>query len=488
MISPHPKTLIEALANPTHKDRELITKAYHFAENAHREQKRNSGEPYFNHVFATAKNIADLGMPSLLIAAGLLHDVIEDTDVTEKDFEKEFGKELLYIVRGVTKLGKVKYRGMERSVENLRKFFVAMAEDMRVLVVKLCDRLHNAETLEFVRPDKRERIAKETLEIYAPLANRLGMGLLKGRLEDAAFPYAHPKEYKLVKDLLSEKKGISEKYLTEIEKVLKKEMKKHGIENFAIDKRVKHLYSLYKKLLRYDMDIEKVHDIMALRVVVNTVEQCYHTLGMIHGLWRPLPGRIKDYIALPKPNGYKSLHTTIFTGTGGIAEIQIRTKQMHDEAEYGVAAHFAYKEKIPLHKNDPTGQFAWIKELSEAQKKITDVDGFFENLSMDFFRDRVFALTPKGDIIDLPEGASTLDFAYAVHTSIGSRARGARVNGKYVSLDTKLKSGDLVEIDTAKNAHPSEKWLEYTKTSKARARITRYLKAKETLDSIIPKN
>src|ERR1035437_430743 len=344
-MTPKVEEIISLVQNLKKEDKELIQKAYNFARIAHEGQLRKSNEPYFNHVFETAKTLADIGMKSKTIAAGLLHDVMEDTSITEEELKKEFGDEIVTMVKGVTKLGTVRYKGIERKVENLRKFFVSMAEDLRVLTIKLADRLHNIETLKYVRPDKQKRIALETLEIYAPLADRLSMGRLKGRLEDAAFEYAYPKEYEEVKKLLLEKKDTKERYLIEVKNDLTKKIKEAGIKNAAVDYRQKHLYSLWKKLQKYNMDIGKIYDIIALRVMVNTVADCYHVLGLIHGEWTPVPNRIKDYIAMPKKNGYQSLHTTVFTGTGGIVEIQIRTHEMHEKAENGIASHFAYKEK-----------------------------------------------------------------------------------------------------------------------------------------------
>lgn len=468
--------IISKLPSPPKKDVDLIIKAYNFALKAHQGQVRKSGEPYFIHVFATARNLAELGMSPTVIAAGFLHDTIEDTKVTAKEIEKEFGKEILDLVKGVTKLGSVKYKGIERNVENLRKFFVAIAADFRVIIIKLCDRLHNVQTLEHVSPEKQQRIALETLEIYAPLANRLSMGKLRGRLEDAAFPFAFPKEYEQVKQLLAERKDADTKYLAEFESTLKHKLKEVRLNVLRMDYRVKHLYSLWKKLEKYNGDIHKVYDIMALRIIVRSIEDCYQVLGVIHGSWRPLPGKIKDYIALPKLNGYRSLHTTVLTGTGGIVEIQIRTEEMHIEAEYGIAAHYAYKEKIKLEKSEVRKRYEWIEHLKDAQKNITDSEQFFESLKMDFFKNRVFAFTPKGDVIDLPENASVIDFAYNVHSDIGNHATGAKVNGKYVALDTKLHNGDICEIVVQKNAKPNPKWLEFAKTSIARNRIHKYLK------------
>lgn len=470
------ETIFSLIKNERPGDRELLEKAYIFAEKAHREQKRNNGDPYFTHVFATAKNLAELGMNATVIAAGFLHDTVEDTAVTGDDIKREFGEEILKLVQGVTKLGAVKYKGVERNVENLRKFFVSMAEDLRVIIIKLADRLHNVETLAHVREDKRERIAKETLEIYAPLANRLSMGKLKGRLEDAAFPYAYPKEYAQVLELLKERVNEDEKHLLEFEQTLLDKLKETTAEIISVDHRTKHLYSLFRKLQKYDMDITKVYDIIALRVVVASIADCYHVFGIIHGNWKPLPGRIKDYIALPKPNGYRSLHTTVFTGTGGIVEIQIRTEEMHLEAEYGVAAHFAYKEKMKTSTHGIDSQYEWIEELRDTQKSITDSDSFFASLSMDFFHDRVFAFTPKGDVINLPADASVVDFAYNVHSDIGNHANGAKVNGKFVGLDTRLRNGDIVEVITQKNTKPNPKWLEFVKTGIARNRINKYMR------------
>ncbi len=478
---PDIQDIINKLPSPPKKDVELLLKAYDFALKAHHGQERKSGEPYFIHVFATAKNLAELGMSPTVIAAGFLHDVIEDTTVTAKDIEKEFGKEILDLVKGVTKLGTLKYKGIERNIENLRKFFVAMAADFRVIIIKLADRLHNVETLQYVKPEKQRRIALETLEIYAPLANRLSMGKLRGRLEDAAFPFAFPKEYEHVKKLLAERKDAEEKYLIEFENTLSSKLQDAKISVVQMDYRLKHLYSLWKKLEKYDGDITKVYDIMALRIIVRSIEDCYQILGIIHGSWRPLPGKIKDYIALPKPNGYRSLHTTVLTGTGGIVEIQIRTEEMHVEAEYGIAAHYAYKEKIKLEKKDIKKQYEWIEHLKDAQKTITDTEQFFESLKMDFFKNRVFAFTPKGDVIDLPEGGSVIDFAYNVHTDVGNHTSGAKINGKFVSLDTKLQNGDICEIVVQKNTKPNTKWLEFAKTSIARNRIHKYLKENSLL-------
>lgn len=466
------------------RDKALIEKAYNFAKQAHEGQFRKSGEPYFLHVATTAKNLADLDMSSVVIAAGLLHDVLEDAGVTEDELKKEFGDEIVGLVEGVTKLGKVKYKGVERNVENLRKFFISVAKDLRVLVIKLADRLHNIETLEHVRPDKQKRIALETLEIYAPLANRLSMGRLKGKLEDAAFRFAFPKEYNQVKQLLFSKKDAEEKYLIEVKDKIEQKIKESKIKDTKIDYRQKHLYSLWRKLQKYNMDIGKIYDIIAIRIMVDSVADCYHILGLIHGEWTPVPNRIKDYIASPKTNGYQSLHTTIFTGTGGIVEIQIRTHEMHEKAENGIAAHFFYKEKNETNKSIPK-EFEWVHQLHDLNQNKEDPEKFLKSIKMDFFNDRLFVFTPKGDIVDLPEESSVIDFAYAIHTDVGDHAQGAKVNGKNCSLGTKLKTNDIVEIQVNKNAKPSSKWLDYAKTNLARKRINFYLKDNSLLSKFL---
>lgn len=462
-------------------DKALLKKAYDFADKAHGGQKRDSGELYFCHVFETAKNLIKFGMDAKIITAGLLHDTIEDTNTTEKELEDEFGKEVVFLVKGITKLGILKYRGHERHVESLRKFFISMASDLRVVIIKFADRLHNLQTLRFKTPEKQKRIAIESIEVYASLANRLGMGKLKGELEDAAFPYAYPKESMKTEEILKEKRELFERYLTEVSEKLKKELEKNKIKFVKIDYRIKHKYSLYKKLLKYDMDIEKIYDIVALRIVVDTVEECYRVLGLVHSIWNPLPGRIKDYIAVPKPNGYRSLHTTIFTGSGGVAEIQIRTKEMHAEAAYGIAAHFAYKEFRDKKNQDNKSKLKWIEELKELKYSPDDPKKFIDHLKMDFFNDRIFVFTPKGDVIDLPEDSTPVDFAYSVHSDIGDHIFGAKINSKMSQIFTKLKNGDIVEIITNKNSRPSYKWLEYAKTSMAKKHIKSYLEKNSLL-------
>jgi guanosine-3',5'-bis(diphosphate) 3'-pyrophosphohydrolase len=457
----------------------LIEKAYDFAQKAHGGQLRNSGEPYFIHVFETAKTLARVGMDTKTIVAGFLHDVIEDTEITEEELEKEFGEEIVMLVKGVTKLGTMKYRGHERHVESLRKFFLAMANDLRILIIKLADRLHNVSTLEHVRPDKQKRIALETIEIHARLADRISMGKLKGDLEDGAFPYAYPKEYEEVNKLMATKSEINQKELQTVACELKKELDKQKIKVIEISDRAKHKYSLWQKLKRYNMDIDKIYDLIALRVIVEDIEDCYRVLGLIHSMWRPLPGRIKDYIATPKPNGYRSLHTTIFTGNGALVEIQIRTSEMHAEAAYGIAAHFIYKDKTKRKtENNPEDiakNLDWVDGLKDLHQNINEPEKFIEHLKADLFQDRIFVFTPKGDVVDLPIDSCPIDFAYSIHSDIGDHAQSAKVNGKIATLYTKLQNHDVIEIKTQKNSNPTSKWLDHAKTSMAKKHIHQYL-------------
>ncbi len=459
----------------TTEDRALIQHAYDFAKSKHETQKRNSGEPYFIHVFAVGKNCAMLGMDIETIIGGLLHDTLEDTDATEEEIRDQFGENILFLVKGVTKLGKLKYRGQERHVESMRKFFIAMAEDLRVLIIKLADRLHNIQTLQHVRPDKQVRIAVETIAVHAALAGRLGMGKLKGLLEDGAFPYAYPKEYTETKTLFDARMPESQQTIQEIHTTLQKTLTEFSLSEARLDSRVKHLYSLYRKLTKYQMDVERIYDIVALRVQVNTVADCYQVLGLVHMLWKPIPGRIKDYIALPKPNGYQSIHTTVVT-EHGIIEIQIRTFTMNQEAEMGVASHFLYKENKFSKGAVPTNKsLDWLDELRELQGVVSNPSRFLEQLNHDLFKNRIFVFTPKGDVIDLPEDASPIDFAYAIHSRIGENTSSARVNGKMVPLGAKLRNGDIVQIITSKKSKPSNKWLDYAKTTMARRKIRAYI-------------
>jgi len=494
-------SIIDEMQSKSEEDSALVEKAYEFAKKAHEKQERYSGEPYFTHLAEVGLLLAKIGMDPTTIAAGILHDSIEDVHIQPEVIEKEFGKEVLSIVEGVTKLGALKYRGVERHTESLRKLFAATAKDIRVLIVKLMDRLHNARTLQHVPKQKRKRIALETLEIYAPIADRLGMGVIKRDLEDAAFPFAYPKEYAQVTELLKERRAETQKRLEKTEKTLKRELANAGIRDFRTDARVKGVYSLFRKLERKDLDITKIHDILALRVIVQNVANCYSILGIIHGQWRPVPGKIKDYIAFPKPNGYQSIHTTIYTGDGGTLEIQIRTEAMHREAQFGIASHFSYKSAgsgVTPKKGSgldwirqfiPAGEAKskikttsserrygseeiprWVKDLAETHAEDRH-EKFLEDIKGDFFSHRVFVFTPKGDVIDLPIESTPVDFAYTIHSDIGNHMAGAKVNGKLVSLDTRLHNGDIVEIITKKSSKPTQKWVEYAKTTLAKRHI-----------------
>lgn len=475
--STDPDRIFALLPDIKEEDKKLIRRACEFAKNAHDGQLRKSGEPYYNHVFATGYNLATLRMDADTIAAGIMHDVLEDTSVTNEEMTKEFGEHITKLVEGVTKLGKLRYSGAERHVESLRKFFIAMADDIRVVVIKLCDRLHNIETLQYVSPDKQKRIALETLEIHARLADRLGMGRLKAQLEDAAFPYVYPDEYKKTVQIFETMRPISDEQLEKVVDTLKEELSVFDVEIERIDHRIKHLYSLFQKLKRYKMDESKVHDVVALRIIVPTVSDCYQALGVIHGLYRPFPGRFKDYIAVPKPNGYKSLHTTIFSGHGNTLEIQIRTKEMHREAEYGIANHLSYKELGKgASKEEVMKKTGWTKDLLEWQKETVQHVDFMKHLKEDFFEHRVFIMTPKGDVIDLPYGSTPIDFAYAVHSDIGNHTAGAKVNGKLVPLDTKLNNRDVVEIDVKDGASPKRKWVDIARTTIAKRKIRQYIR------------
>lgn len=462
------------------EERECIEKAYTFAARAHEGQKRKSGEPYITHPLAAAERLLDMRLDTATIAAALLHDVCEDTEYTIEDIKKNFGEEVAFLVEGVTKLGKIRYKGNERSAESLRKMFLAIAEDIRIVLLKLVDRLHNMETLRFVAREKQKRIALETLEIYAPLAYRLGIKEISGKLEDLAFPYVYTKEYHWLMRSTEEKYNDWDAYLKRFQPIVVQELEREGIPFIDVHSRAKRYYSLYQKLLKYDMDIAKITDLMALRVLVPTIDDCYQTLGVIHTKWRPLPGKIKDYIALPKPNGYRSIHTTVFGPEERLVEIQIRTKEMHNESEHGIAAHWAYSEFKRANSQSyakkqtsfADGQrTAWIRQISEWQKDFEKSSDFLETLKIDFFKNRIFVMTPKGDVFDLPEGSTPLDLAYHIHTDIGNTAVGAKVNGRMVAFDYKLQNRDVVSIITSKSRKPSRAWLEFLRTSQARKKV-----------------
>ncbi|HEY4484503.1 MAG TPA: RelA/SpoT family protein [Candidatus Paceibacterota bacterium] len=466
---------------------QLITKAFEFAKKAHDGQLRMGGEPYITHPISVAEILCNLKLDSATIAAGILHDTVEDTQVTEKDIEKNFGKDVAFLVRGVTKLAKVETERTgrnekrdllatssqlrERDAQSLRKMFFAMAEDIRVILIKLADRYHNMQTIKDLPTDRRKRISLETLDIYGPIAERLGMGHMKGELEDMAFPHAYPEEYEKFIRLVKEKYIDRQKYLEKIQPVIMEKLKSGGIETINAHSRAKHHFSLYKKFVKHDRDLNRVYDLVALRIILPDISSCYGALGIIHKNYKPLPGLIKDYIAMPKLNGYQSIHTTIFCEQNKILEIQLRTPEMHEHAENGIAAHWSYGEsnKNKLHAAD-LKEAQWVARLKKWMENSDDHE-FYKSLHANFFSDRVFVFTPDGEIKDLPDESTPLDFAYAVHTDLGHATRGAKVNGKLVTLDYKLKNGQMVEIVKAKTAKPSADWLRVVKSSEAKKRI-----------------
>ena len=505
------KEIIAEMKDASEEDKALVEKAYAFAENAHKDDKRYSGEPYFVHPSAAAKILAELGMDASTIAAGLLHDAIEDGKASAELVKEQFGEVVLFLVEGVTKLGKHKYRGAERHAESLRRLLVATSADVRVLIIKLADRYHNMMTIEHVPKEKQERIALETLEIYAPLADRLGMGRMKKNLEDLAFPVVDTDAYAHAMEVRKLKSKETESGLVRVQKELQREFARKGLREFRTEVRIKGLWSLHQKLKRKGDDITEIHDIAALRVIVQSIDDCYAALGVIHSRFRPLPGQFKDYIAFPKPNGYQSLHTTVLTQDAGIVEIQVRTEDMHRGAQFGIASHMSYKQ---LGKAAGKGAFAnlsfswvrdlvptllnfskkplpvplaperggkkakkedsaprWLSELADVHTALAESGEFVDSLKEDFFSHRVFVFTPKGDVIDLPIHSTPIDFAYAIHSDVGNHMNGAKVNTKLVAFDTPLRNGDVVEIIRRDSAHPTTKWLEMAKTSMARKHI-----------------
>jgi len=465
---------LEKLLSKYEEHAEEIQKAYEFAKEKHGEQKRKTGEPYIIHPLNVALTLVELGMDYETIIAALLHDTLEDTDATYEEIKERFGENVAKLVEGVTKIGKIKYKS--EQAENYRKLLLATAEDPRVILLKLADRLDNVKTLWVFRKEKRKRIAKETLEIYAPLAHRLGVWSIKNELEDYAFKYLYPEEYEKVKNFVKESREKLEEYLKKyvIPKV-KKELERYGI-NAEIKYRSKHYYSIWEKTKRKGIRLEDVHDILGVRIIVNTVPECYTVLGVIHSLFRPVPGKFKDYISLPKPNLYQSLHTTVVVDKGKLVEFQIRTWEMHERAEKGIASHWAYKEgKTP----SDAGVYSWLRELVESIQGSTNPNEVLENLKSNLFFEEVFVFTPKGDLVVLPKGSTPVDFAYKIHTEVGNHCAGAKVNGRIVPLNYELKSGDVVEIITNPNKTPSWEWLSFVKTPRARSKIKQFLKKQE---------
>lgn len=456
-------------------DLDLIRKAYVCSAKYHEGQVRKSGEPYLSHPLEVAKILAELKLDEASICTGLLHDTVEDTEATKDEIEEVFGQDIAHLVDGVTKLSQIKfYSSEEKQAENFRKMLVAMSRDIRVLLVKLADRLHNMRTLQYMAPEKQERIAKETIEIYAPLANRLGIGWLKAELEDLSFKYIKPWDYRNLREKIGKTKKERARFIEDVSRDLEKTLNEAEMKNFEVEGRPKHLWSVFRKMSDKGLAFDEIHDLIAFRVIVETLGQCYEALGHIHAKWRPIPGRFKDYIAMPKPNGYRSLHTTLVGPKGERVEVQIRTRRMHEVAESGIAAHWKYKAHGGSHLSlDEASEksFQWLRQLMNWQKDLTDPNEFLESVKVDLFSEEVYVFTPRGDVIELPRGATPVDLAFAIHSDVGMQCIGAKVNNRIVPLRYVLENGDNCEIITQKNQRPKKDWLEFVKTSRARTKI-----------------
>ena len=460
-------------ANRPNDDLELIRKAYEFSQKHHAGQSRASGQPYLVHPLEVALVLAEMKMDPVAIAAGLLHDSVEDTSVTVVDIRKEFGEQVAHIVEGVTKISAIDFATREeQQAENLRKMMLAMVDDIRVVLIKLADRLHNMRTLEHLPPERQQKIARETLEIYAPIAHRLGMGKIRGELEDLGFHYVDPIGYQQVHDAVEARRKAGEAFLGRVESVFRDKLKEAGI-TATVESRIKRLYSIHKKLQRQHITVEQVYDLYAMRVITQSIQDCYAVLGIIHNLWRPVPGRIKDFIAMPRPNLYQSLHTSVISEEGTPFEVQIRTEEMHKMAEEGIAAHWKYKDG-PVSAQDEQ-RLAWLRQVVEWQRDVSDPSEFLSTLKIDLYPEEVYTFTPKGKVVVLPRDSSPIDFAYSVHTEVGHSCVGAKVNGRMVPLRFKLHSGDIVEILTQAGHKPSRDWLATAKSSRARNKIKHWL-------------
>lgn len=466
-------------------DIEKLTKAYELANSAHEGQLRNTGEPYIIHPLAVAHILADLELDCDSLVGALLHDVVEDTDCTVSDVSREFGDSVGIIVDGVTKLSKIQYTNKEdQQIENLRKMFLAMAKDIRVILIKLADRLHNMRTLKAMSEDKQREKARETLEVYAALAHRLGMSKIKWELEDLSLRYLDPIAYKEITESISQKRKEREQYIDDIIETFRQKLSEIGISAQLMG-RAKHFYSIFRKMYAQNKSIDEIYDLFAVRAIVDSVKDCYAVLGMVHELYYPIPGRFKDYIAMPKPNMYQSLHTTVMGPSGIPFEVQIRTKEMHKIAEFGIAAHWKYKEGTSG-QSDMDEKLEWIGKILEIQNETVDSDDFMRTLKIDLFADEVFVFTPKGDVINLPAGSTPIDFAFAIHSAVGCRMAGVRVNGKIATLDYNLQNGDIVDIMTSSAIHgPSRDWLKICKTSQARTKINQWFKKERREENIL---
>jgi RelA/SpoT family (p)ppGpp synthetase len=479
--------LDELTSDKTLTDTGLICRAFEFAYQLHQGQYRKSGEPYICHPVAVASLLRDLGGSGAMIAAGFLHDVVEDTDITIEELEQLFDPEVRQLVEGVTKLSKFNFSSKtESQAENFRRMFLAMAQDIRVIVVKLADRLHNMRTLEHLPDEKRRRIAQETRDIFAPLANRLGIGRLKWELEDLAFKYLEPEAYRQMQELVAEKRVDREIRLAKVTEILSAGLEQSGIHCIDINGRPKHLYGIYQKMQRQQKEFHEIYDLAAIRIIVQSNDECYRALAVVHDAFRPIPGRFKDYIGLPKPNRYQSLHTAVVSLTGRPLEVQIRTLEMHQIAEYGIAAHWKYKETGSSNSQLTPGdeKFTWLRQLLEWQNDLKDAQEYLESVKDNLFEDDVYVFTPKGDVVPLNPGSTPVDFAYRIHTEVGNHCAGGRVNGRMVTLDTRLKNGDIVEIITQKNSHPSLDWLNFVRTSAAKNRIRQWYKRSRREENI----
>lgn len=473
----------EVLRHHPEADTSLIKKAYIFSARAHEGQTRLSGEPYLSHPLEVAYILAQMGLGPVTVTCGLLHDTVEDTGTSLDELDEYFGEEVTDIVNGITKIGQLSFGDrLTQQAEYLRKMVLSMSHDIRVLLVKLADRVHNMRTLGFMEPEKKKRIAQETLDIYAPLAGRLGMFRIKAELEDLAFFYLEPEAYQQIQEGLARKRGEREKYIAEVCQTLREKLEEHGLKG-EVSGRLKHLYSIYRKLQAQQITLDELYDLLAFRIILNTVSECYEALGIIHHYFRPVPGRLKDYIGMPKANLYQSIHTTVIGAYGERLEVQIRSRDMHTVSEEGIAAHWSYKEKRPYKEKDAQ-RFAWLRQMVDLQKELKSPEELLEGVRLELYPDEVYVFTPQGEVKELPRGSTPVDFAFAIHTEVGNTCTGAKINGRMVPLRHELQNGDTVEIMTSPNQRPNRDWLKFVKTPKARTKIRQWLKASEREQSI----